>query len=327
MAKVEYIDIVPGLEDWYWSALQYGDRFTHARIRKKVAFYSRKSKKGFSQRSLLPQVAALWNALSDAQQTAWAAAAGQMGSYVLTDHLDQETGFEIHQENGSKIHLGTGKLRYLNGWRLFVQDQCARIINDIAGVATPSLFHQSWVGNIKIEAPATEAKIVQLHPRSYWVERKVAGKKAMYEPVLITEDLGLPLKISLNYNSNLTSQGAGSFAKFYAVVWYSYQGVNLNYSLEIPLDLVANWKHAEITLLSLLSIVIRVDLYFHLYNLRGDLYFDNIELEHSGQNWARDPFCKDILQGFTRAFYQIPDHWAAVTLPDGAIYDSIYKDF
>ena len=201
MAKTEYIDILPGLEDWYWGALQFGDRFEHARVRKKIAFFSRKSKKGFSQRSLLPQVAALWNALSDAEQTAWAAAAGQMGTYVLTDHLDLETGFELLQENGGKLHLGTGKLRYLNAWRLFVQDQCARIVNEIAGVATPSLFHQSWVGNLKIEAPATELKIVQLHPRSYWISRKVTGKKEMYEPVLITEDLGLPCKISLNYKS------------------------------------------------------------------------------------------------------------------------------
>jgi hypothetical protein len=327
MAKVEYIDILPGLEDSYWSGLQFGDRFEHARVRKKIVFYSRKSKKGLSARSLLPQIAVLWNALSDLEQIDWADAAGEMKTKITTGFIFLENGSNLLLENSSKIIRNQGKISYINGWRLFVQDMCARIYNDIAGVATPSLLHQSWVGNLKIEAPATELKIVQLHPRSYWVSRKVTGTKNTYAPVLVTEDLGLPLKISLNYSSNLTSQGAGSFAKFYARVWYSYQGVNLYHDLEIALDLVAGWKNAEVTLTTLPTIVIRVDLYFHLYNLRGDLYFDNIKLEHSGQNWARDPFCKDILQGFTRAFYQIPDHWAAVTLPDGSQYDSIYKDF
>jgi len=294
MAKVEYVDILPGLEDPFFSALRSGDRFVSSRIAKKIVFFSRKRKKGVSARSLLPQISELWAGLSDEQKLAWsAAAAGQVK----------------------------------NGWCLFVQDCSARIFNDMPGVATSSLLHQSWVGNLKIESPATELKIVQLHPRSYWISRKVTGKKGMYEPVLITEDLGLPCKISLNYSSNLSSQGAGSFAKFYARFWYSYQGRNLYKDLEIPLDLVSDWKNAEATLSVLISYVVRVDLYFHLYNLHGDLYCDNIKLEHSGQNWARDPFCKDILQGFTRAFYQIPKHWAAVTLPVGAHYDSIYKDF
>jgi hypothetical protein len=197
----------------------------------------------------------------------------------------------------------------------------------MAGVAIPSTFHQSWIGNIKIEDPASEIKIVQLHPRNYWVSRKVGGKKGMYQPVLVTEDLGLPCKIALNYSSDLSSQGGEVFAKFYARFWYSYQGVNLYHELEIPLDYATDWKYAEVTLPSLTSYVVRVDLYFHLKGLRGDLYFDNIKLEHSGQNWCRDPFCKDILQGFTRAFYQIPKNWAAVTLPVGAQFDSIYKDF
>jgi len=57
------------------------------------------------------------------------------------------------------------------------------------------------------------------------------------------------------------------------------------------------------------------------------LYFDNIIVEHTGQNWARDPFCNNVAQTFTRGFYQIPKHWAAVILPEGSWYDSIYRDF
>jgi len=294
MAKTEYVDILPSLEEAFFTGIQSSDRFVHSRLVKKIALFSRKKKAGVKVRSFLPQIAEIWAGLSSAEKTAWSNAGAEMG---------------------------------LNGWRLFVQDQTVRILNDMEGVATPSLLHQSWVGNLKIESPASELKIVQLHPKFYWVSKKIKGKKAMYEPVLVTEDLALPVKISLNYSSNLVETASGSFAKFYARFWHSYQGADQYTDLEIPLDLVADWKNDTAELTESLGYVIRYDLYFHLYNLTGDLYFDNVKVEHSGQNWARDPFCKDILQGFTRAFYQIPKHWAAIILPEGSIYDSVYKDF
>jgi len=149
----------------------------------------------------------------------------------------------------------------------------------------------------------------------------------MYQPVLITEDLALPVKISLNYKSNLVETAEGSFAKFYARFWHSYQGADLYTELEIPLDYVTDWKYAEANLTELLGYVVRYDLYIHLKDLTGDLYIDNVKVIHSSQNWVRDTYCHDINQGFTRAFYQIPKHWSAITLPDGASFESVYKDF
>ena len=294
MTKVSYVDILPGLENQYFKGLRSDDRFVFSKIAKKIGFLSSKRKKGLTQKSMLPAVSALWSVLIDEEKTAWSDAGAECG---------------------------------LNGWRLFVQDTCARIINDIAGVATPSLLHQSWIGNLHIEAPASEAKIIQIHPHFYWVSQKIFGKKGMFSPVLINEDLALPLKISLNYSSNLEAINGASFAKFYARVWHSYQGADLFTDLEIPLDLVSDWQHAEATLTSLIGYVVRYDLYLWISGLQGDLYFDNIKAEHSGQNWVRDPFCKDVNQGFTRAFYQIPKHWAGITLPSGAYFESVYKDF
>jgi len=294
MARTSYVDILPGLENQFYAGLRVDDRFVYSKLAKKIALLSLKKKKGLSQRSLLPAVAELWAGLSEAEKTAWS-----------------EAGAESN----------------LNGWRLFVQDTCARIVNEMSGTATPSLLHQSWVGNLHIEAPASEAKIIQIHPHFYWISKKVYGKKGMYVPVLINEDLALPVKISLNYSSNLAAINGGSFAKFYARFWHSYQGADLETDLEIPLDLVTDWKNAEATLTSLAGYVVRYDLYLWISGLRGDLYFDNIKAEHSGQNWARDPFCKDVNQGFTRAFYQVPKHWAGVTLPEGAWFESNYKDF
>jgi hypothetical protein len=263
-------------------------------VTKKLEFFSYKKKKGLSARSLLPQIAEAWNALSDLQKLNWKTAGAESN---------------------------------LTAYRLFVQDKTARILNDFEGNATPSLLHQSWIGNLKIESPASSMKILQVHPRSYYIWKKVGGKKGMYQPVLVTEDFALPLKISLNYKTVLTASGPSPSAKFYADVWHSYQGIDRHTLLEISMGLNDDWQNKEATLTTAPTYVIGYTLYFELSDLTGDVYFDNVKAEHSGQNWVRDSVCKDINQGFTRAFYQIPKHWAAVDLPAGAQYDSIYKDF
>jgi hypothetical protein len=294
MAKTSYIDLTPELEETYYSDLQPGDRYTFSRIRRKNTLLSQKSKKGISQRSLLPEIAAVWAGLSEADITAWKNAAA---------------------------------VSNLTGWRLFVQDYCARRVQVLPGIATPSLLHQSWVGQIHVEAPATAARIVQMHPHYYYVMKKVLGTKSMYSPTLVEEDLYLPLQIALSYNSNLAAAGPDPYVTFYAEVWYSYQGQNLKHYLEIELDLVSDWKEVTATLSLLESIVVRYDLHIELHDVQGDLYFDNVKAIHGGVNWVRDWTCKDINQGFTRNYYQIPKNWAAEIAPEGVQFESVYKDF
>ena len=294
MAKTSYIDLPPEIDELYFSGLQPGDRFTFSRVGRKNTLLSKKSKRGISQRSLLTEISVAWASLSEAEKLAWSNAGAESN---------------------------------LNGWRLFVQDYCARRVNDLPDLATPSLLHQSWVGQLQIASPASEAKIIQAHPRNYYIYKKVVGTKSMYNPTLITEDITLPITLSLNYSSNLTAEGAEPYANIYAEIWYSYQGQNLSYILEIPLDLVCDWQFATATTPSLVSYVVGYDLYIHLHDLRGDLYFDNIKVTHDGQNWARDPFCKDVNQGFTRNYYQVSKHWSAITAGQGVLLESIYKDF
>jgi hypothetical protein len=294
MAKISYIDLLPSAVEMYFKNLNAQSRFIHAHVAMKKTLLSPKNIKGLTQRSLLPQIATDWNALSESQKTAWSSAGAESN---------------------------------LNGYRLFVQDKCLRVKNGLAGNATPSLLHQSSVGALEIESPASELKIAQLHPRSYWVSHPVYGKKGMREPVIVTEDFGLPLVLSLNYRAELSAVSGSSFAKFYAQIWSSYQGRDIITDLEIPLDLATDWKNANITCSSVIGYVVGYSLYFHLFDVRGILYIDNVKATHSGQNWVRDTFCKDIEQGFTKAFFQIPKHWSPVILPDGAEFNSIYKDF
>lgn len=293
MAKTSYITISGEAESLFYKHLRSGDRLTLGKIVTKKTLFSRRSIKGLTAKSLLPQIATLWNALTTVEKNLWSVAGAQCA---------------------------------LKGYRLFVQDTTARIKNGYSGVATPSELHQSWVGELKIASPATELKIQQIHPNKYWVLHKVSGKKGMYEPVTVTENFSLPLTLSLNYKSNLVSAGANPFAKYYAEIWHSYQGVDLFTSLDVDLDLVSDWKNAETVLSSVIGQIIGYTLYIYLHDVRGTVLIDNVQAAHGGQNWVRDTYCKNIQQTFTKAYYQIPNNWAAVELPTGSEYATIYPE-
>ncbi len=294
MAQTSYIDILPEMEDEFWANIQPGDRYTYARVRIKNPFQSAKTKKGISKRSLLPEISIAWAGLSSGEVSAWKAAAA---------------------------------VCQMTGWNLFVQDYCARKVNGLIWLATPSLLHQCWVGNIKVAEPATSCNLVQIHPSFYYVYHKVAGKKSMYETVKVTEVIALPFVLSANYSSNLVAVGPNPYAKIYAEFWYSYQAVDCHVNLELNLDLVSDWASLTNTISSITGILIRYDLHIELNDVQGDLYVDNISAVHNAQNWVRDPWTKDINQGFTRNFYQIPKNWAAISAPAGVDFESIYKDF
>lgn len=291
MARATYIEIPEPQIEKYWGALKPGDRYVFARVVRKNVFFSRAKIAGLKLKTFLPAIKVLWAGFTAGEKAAWKS-------------------IDPHPRK--------------HGWRTFVADQSQRIKLGLSGVATPNSFHQDLVGAINIEAPAEETKLIQIHPSQYWVHVKVSGKKSMYQPVSVTELLFLPLKISINYKSDLTSTGAGSFAKFYAIVRHFYQGQNLDTNLEINIPLVSDWASQNITLSNVLGEVSSYNLFIHLYKVRGTFLFDNPKSEHAAQNWTRDPYCKNIAQQFTRAFYQIPKNWAAVSLPAGADYDSYY---
>lgn len=291
MAKTGYIDLDTTQEEAYFGALTSGDRFINACVQRKTKLLSYRRRKGVTQKSLLPACSVAWASLTTMQKDAWSTAGGYCS---------------------------------LNGWRLFVRDYCYRVVNELIGIATPNNYHQALVGQLTIEAPADELKIIQPHPSQYYISKKVTGTKNQYSPVSVTEKLVLPLQIGLSYKSNLTKTNADGFAKFYAIVRRLYQGNNLDEVLEINLDLSTDWKTATATLSSILGQYTSYNLYIHLYHLTGTLLVDNIKAVHSSANWARDPSCQDIHQDFTRAFYQVPKHWTALIIPDGAFFESVY---
>jgi hypothetical protein len=294
MAKVSYIQISPELAPTYFKGLRSADRFQYSRVVRNTNLLSRTLRKAIPQRSLMPVCSPIWAAQSADQKLAWKNAAAESG---------------------------------LTAWQLFLKDYALRQTYGLPGLATPSLLHQGAVGNLHIESPASNLKIRQDHPGSYYVSRKITGTRSMYSPVLIQEKFSLPLTLTVNYSSNLEAAGPNPSAKLYARIWYAYQGRDLYYDLSIDFDLAHDWVQRTAQCDSLISYVIGYTLFFELTDVVGDLYFDNLFATHNGFNWCRDSHCDQIAQGFTKAFYQVPSHWVAESAPVGADYDSIYKDF
>jgi hypothetical protein len=292
MAKTSYQEIPAELDTNYKKALQSSDRFTFPRVRRKLLFSTRTRIKGVTQKSLFPQVLALWNSFDNSTRDAWTLAGEKCG---------------------------------LTGLKVFTQDQCMRIKNNMSGVSTPSLLHQYKFGRLHIESPANKIKITQLHPLDYYVLRKVPKTRSQYESILISESFALPLELRVNYKSNLVASGGVGSAKIYLRVLSHYQGRDIFTDCNIDFTLSSDWTFATSTLSSVLGVVRGYNAFIDLENVQGDLYIDNVVFSHSAFNWARDKYCNDINQGFTKAFYQVAKNWVAVDLPDGAQFDSFFE--
>jgi len=291
MARTSYVEVPPELDEAFKRVLMPSEKFVFSRIIAKRVLFSPQRKLGVSSRSLLVQFREIWNSFTDAQKQAWKDAGAVIGR---------------------------------SGWQMFVKDQSARLRAGYSGVATPSIYHQSYTGLVVLDSFSDELKIVQLHPRAQWILRKVKGTKSQYEPVEITEDFSLPLTLKINYCSQLEAGGSDYIAKFYAEIWHSFQGVDLKTKLEINFDLVSDWKTAQTSISALAGYVVGYKLYFHFKNVKGAFHFDNIQAIHSGQNWVRDWTCENIRYVSPKKFFQIPAHWFVEIKTDGADFDSVY---
>jgi len=291
MAKTSFLTIPEGLDLQYKNILQSGNRFIIPRMRVKRRFTSRSFTKGLTQRSLMVSLAPVWEAFDTGVKEAWG-----------------EAGAESN----------------MTGWKQFIQDTSVRIANGLPDYATPSTLHQSKVGRIHIESPAEGLQIVQLHPQIYYVSRKVSGTRSQYEPVQITEALSLPLTIEISYSADLTSLGSGSRARLFVIVYSNYQGRTIENFCEIPFTFSQAWTRETAEITGVIGQFRGYTAFIEVVNATGDLYFDNVVMEHDGMNWARDPFCNNIATSFTKAFYQVPKNWATDDIDEGAQYGSVY---
>lgn len=293
MPTVGFISIPSGMEEGYSQVFQPGDRFIVPHVRVKRLFLSRVRKKGLSQRSLMVSLAPVWAGFDSTTKAAWEAA---------------------------------GTASNISGWKLFVQDTAGRLANGLPGYATPNVLYQSRVGRMEVQSPATGLAIVQLHPSSYFVNHKVPHTHSQYEPKHISEPLSLPVDLAISYKADLSALGGDARARFFIIIYSSYQGNTIENICSIPFELSHDWQRLTASISSVVGFFRGYTAFIEIYNARGTLLFDNIEIVHSGINWARDPFCNSIQTAFTKAFYQIPKNWAPEDLTNGAYFRSVYHE-
>lgn len=293
MANASYQDINPADEQKFFGVLTPQSQFLYSRIKKKTAIFSAKKIHNLTGRSFLPLIASTWAGLTAPQKAFWTTVGAYSG---------------------------------LNGYRAFTAETSIRLKLGLSVPNVPAITHLAWIGHLNISGSATQIKIAQEHPSAYYVHKKVVGKKGLYAPVLVQESMSLPLQIGISYKSNLTATGATQRARFYAILRSSYQGVDRENLVEIPFNAVQDWSIETASISQTLGHFIGYTLYIELYGYTGDLYFDNVKVVHSSVNWARDKNCSNIKQAFSNQYYQIPNHWVALELPSGAVYDSDYVD-
>jgi len=291
MAVIGFQDIPAEWHELLRKAITPLGRSTNGAVRYSGKLTPEKKRFNVPQRSLLPQVAESWRALSAPERALWITAGQQTG---------------------------------INGWNLFTQDTCYRIKYGKIGLAVPSNIHQYKVGKIQIDAPASQASIVQYHPNVWFTFQKVQGTKSQYYEKRIEERLQLPLQIGLSYRSDLVSTGSGSYVTFYALVTSHYQGEDIETEVAISIPTQATWTRETIVLNEVLGVARWYDLRIDCFNVRGTLEFDNLQSQHSGTNFGRDIRCNNVNSPLSRVYFQVGKAWEENILPLGASFGSVY---
>ena len=178
-----------------------------------------------------------------------------------------------------------------HGYNLYVQDKSYRIKNAIGGDATPSLYHQYLVGHLNVQSPASGALIAQYNSRR----------------------VNFPASFELCFKTNLVSAGADPYArlKFTWTRYYSGQNIESTETIELPLVQVWTKETKNITQYSGIRGKWRLEL--ELHDVTGDIWFDNLWAFYSGEIKVNDPYCEDVVKW-----------WKAVSLPDGATFETVY---
>lgn len=293
MAQTSALDVPPELVELFHKIVSPSDTRRTGSVRKHGYLQSRAKALSLTNRSLLPAIRDLRDALTPAEIAAWksAALAGRQ-----------------------------------NWWNLFVQDTSYRLKYDIDGLATPSTLHQYKVGRIEIAAPAERVLLTQYHPRKYFVNKKMRGNTTIREDVPVYENFQLPLRIETSYRANLVPLRAAPKARFWAVVTSRYQGRNIETEVGIDFELSTGWTRKGATINEVIGEAVYYQLFIELDGVRGAFEWDNVVARHTGTNWARDWRCTDVNNELTRVNWQIEKSWEELFLPYKTGFDSIYPN-
>jgi len=293
MAKIGFLYVPPELQLLLANIISITSNRRTGSVRKAGYIPSKAQIVKLTIRSLLPQISELWGSLTVSQKAAWKLA-----------------GIQSRQNN----------------WNLFVQDTAYRLKYGIAGLATPSTLHQYKVGRIEINPPADKVVLAQFHPRLYYVNRKVRGDTTVREDVAVNEKLMLPLTIGCSYRAQLTPTKPDYKARFYAIIYSSYQGRTIENEIGFNYNIASGWTRETVTASEIIGVVRSYELRIELDGVRGWFEWDDVVAQHTGTNYARDFRCTDVNNDLTAVNYQIERSWEEQFLPYGSVFSSVYPE-
>lgn len=315
MAKISYRENANELENLYRKNLSPADRFNFSTIRVKKTLFTKKYLSKITQKSLMPEISLAWSNLSNYDKSMW-----------LTSYAEY----------------------FKNGFRAFVKSYIQRKKAGLSGIPDYNNFFLGKVGQVHIESPANRCHIKQDHPNNYYVMTKVAGTKSQFNPVVIYEFATFPINFRLSYKSNLSALSSNFHARVYIRIYTDYQGKRLMTDFIQLLDLstenissygsanfgsgnyglleFGGWERLNFNIDKPLGTFKGYEFHIDLYDVIGDVYFDNLYIYHSGRNWGRDPHFENMRTTYTRKYYQIASHYDIIDLPNGANFNSIYYD-
>lgn len=262
MSLVDNINVPPESAELWNKACVVRSGFFGTKVDRKDVVWRKRNFPSLIARSSVSGLAALWNALTSAEQSAW-----------------DDAGYWAQK----------------SGWDLFAQDTIYRLDHNIPGVATPNLYHQYKLGEIKMTGAGQEVRLTQFY----------GG------------DFNSNVAWAMNVLCALSSAGAGSYAKWIVKVKTGYWLDDINgpevITYEYDLTEFTSWDYISDSYLDGFIAGNNVSFEIHIYNMTGSLYIDGMEFDHDDQNFAVDWQCDNI-----------EISWLRNIVSGGSVVQSIY---
>jgi len=255
------ITFKPGQADYYNKVIRVYNRRVKCIVGIKPPRKARKYGKCARANSVLKVTAAMWRTFSSAQKLAWKVAAVPEGK---------------------------------TGYNLYTRDQCYRNKNSIAGSATPSAFHQYFIG--KVYNPDAPAPVTF---KIGWTFRPTPT-----------------LTMSINAKGELVAGGGGGSAKLVCRVKRFFIGQTFYDDFTIDLDLDSVWKAYTLPITNGPGALATCDFYLIMDNVNGTLYFDDVELVSLGVVLNDDPWCNNVQGSFVPVGSVGPWLFSSIYPPD-----------
>lgn len=243
---------------------QYNRRYFSKEIgnvTKKRTLFRRGDKSTLPTYSYLTQCADVWNLFSQGEKDAWDAA---------------------------------GLICGLTGYNLFIQDETWRLINEIAGEATPNIYHQYLVGKLSIPLGA-----------GHFFLKKVGN-----------EVLTFPAELNIDRRAVLTTDnGGGEYIKVRFSYVYDDGGGEETQNDELTLALSSSWGNEVMNITQNTNPTGVWALEIEGDKVKGDFYFDNLYVSDDAGIITNDPYCE-----------KVGSKYHGVIVPNGVTSFSVYPE-